>query len=56
MAVVVRVDTNVSTSDVDKEFLVETTESLANTFKISKSVSICCNNFNLLLKAKYLNS
>lgn len=52
MAVIVRVDTNVSSSDVDKAFLVETTESLADTFKISKSVSICCYNLNLF---KFLN-
>ncbi|VVC24840.1 Macrophage migration inhibitory factor,Tautomerase/MIF superfamily [Cinara cedri] len=37
MTVIVRVDTNVSTSDVDEAFLIESTESLANTFKISKS-------------------
>lgn len=40
MAVIVKVDTNVSASDVDEAFLVESTESLANTLKVSKSVSI----------------
>lgn len=37
---IVRVDTNVQASDIDEIFLVQSTESLANTFKKPKSVSI----------------
>lgn len=44
---IVRVDTNVSASDIDETFLVQSTESLANTFKKPKSVSIYLISFNL---------
>lgn len=37
---IVRVDTNVSASDIDEEFLIQSTESLAKTFRKPKSVSI----------------
>lgn len=37
---IVRIDTNVPASDIDKNFLKQSIESLANTFKKPKSVSI----------------
>lgn len=37
---VVRIDTNVLASDIDYELLVQCTESLAKSFKKSKSVSL----------------
>lgn len=45
---IVRIDTNVSASDIDEMLLVKSTESLANTFKKPKSVSI-----NLLVQKRF---
>lgn len=37
---IVRVDTNIPTSNINEEFLLQTTESLAKTLQKPKSVSI----------------
>lgn len=37
---IVRIDTNVSASDINEEFLLQSTESLAKTLQKPKSVSV----------------
>lgn len=52
---IVKIETNVSASDIDKMLLVNSTESLASTFKKPKTVSISLIILNNLKENDYLN-